>query len=86
MPICQLIIAQAYSPGYVAGAGALGAIVCIGGFFLILRFWDKAKLRSATEQAERTTSNAKSEADVIRQKEDVDAQKIRLEGQAKLRS
>jgi len=87
MPISQLIIAQGmYDPSYVAGAGALGAIVGIGGFFLILRFWDKAKLRSATEQAERTTSNAKAEADVIRQKADVDAQKILLEGQARIRT
>jgi ribonuclease Y len=66
-------------------AVAMGTIVGILGSYLVMRYWDRARLRSAKEQAQNIMALAEADADVLRQKAEVEAQKRILDGQETLR-
>jgi ribonuclease Y len=68
-----------------AAAGAVGAVIGAAGFYLLRRFWDRARLQAAREEAERTVNQAKADAEVIVQKAEVEAKKQYIERQEQLR-
>ncbi|MFH1573772.1 MAG: Rnase Y domain-containing protein, partial [Acidobacteriota bacterium] len=66
-------------------AGGLGTVIGIIGFYLVKRFWDRARFRAAREEAERTIEQAAQAAEVVLKKAEVEAQKAYFEKQEQLR-
>lgn len=65
--------------------GAVGLATGILALFLVQRVWDRARLRAAREEAERTLAEARAEADVAKKTAEVEAKAEILKGQEQLR-
>jgi ribonuclease Y len=64
----------------------LGGLVVGGGLMLlVIMLWNKARIQAAKEKSDSIIKQAGSEADVIRQKAEVEAKKIVVDGQDKIR-
>lgn len=64
----------------------LSAVVSLLGGYLLLRWFGRKRLDAAKNEAERIVNDARSEADVIIKKAEVDAQGELLKGQQQLRA
>jgi len=81
------IIAQASGGAIlqlVIGCG-LSAIVALLGGYLVMRWFGRARLDAARTQADRVLADARSEADVVRKKAEVEAKAEVLRGQEQLK-
>jgi len=79
-----LYLAGITLPSAIGGVvGIATGVICL---FIIQRFWDKARLTSARNEAERMVLEATTSADVVRQKAEVDARREFLAGQEQLRA
>ena len=65
--------------------GVVGLATGVLALFLAQRVWDRARLRAAKEEAERSLSEARAEADVTRKSAEVEAKAEFLRGQEQLR-
>lgn len=65
--------------------GAMGTVVGIIGWHLVLRYLARGRLNDAKKEAQRTIDDAKSAADVVRRTAEVEAKEEYLKGQENLR-
>lgn len=66
-------------------ACAVASIVTLALSYLVSRWWERKRVAGAKTDAERIIADAKSEADVVRQKAEVEARAEHLNAQEKLR-
>jgi len=64
---------------------AIGAVVALLGGYLLMRWRNRKRIDEATNEAKRIVAEANAEADVIKQKAEVDAKAEFLKGQETLR-
>ena len=79
------MLAQDWSNYRVMVSGALGCLIGLAGLYLLMRWLGRARLDAARNEAERVTSAAKTDADIVRKKAEVDAKSEFVEKQEALR-